>query len=361
VVLDGAMGITEAARGALWLREGEQLVVAASEGLGAPDVGVGRPVGSGEIGRIAVEGDVALIGDGPSGVCAPIVIRGERVGVLVVERASGSAPFSDREITLARLFAEQAAVAVANATSYERERLRVETLVDAAEQRSDFVARMVHDLRAPLAAASGYAQLIRDRSDRLSPDQLGTAVDGVLEQTERLGGMIGEVLTASSVEAGAEVRRDPVDLAVLLEEVAKVGMAAAEGRGDRREIAVRDGHEAGIVLADPEALRHVFTNLVDNAMKYSPSGTGIRLMVEDLGDAVEVHVVDRGQGIAEEDLPTLFERFRQADGRRSGVGLGLYIVRTLVRAHGGEVSVRSKLGAGTAFTIHLPRRPLTEG
>ncbi len=361
VVLDGAMGITEARRGALFLRRGDHLEVTFSQGPGAPEPGRRVPVGQGEIGKVAVEGDVTLTGDGPSGVCAPIIIRGERVGVLAVERDEGEGALADREVTLVRLFAEQAATAVANATRFEAERSRVEALVDAGESRSDFVARMVHDLRAPLSAISGYSQLIRDRREKLSEIQHQQALDGVVEQAARMRKMIDEVLSAASVEAGAEVRRLPMDLGEVLRDAAATGRAMAESRGDQRYVSV-EGDAPGVVHADRDSLRHVFTNLVDNAVKYSPAGSPVVLRVvseaEDVGDhEVVVQVVDRGIGIPDADLPHVFERFRQASNGRTGVGLGLYIVRTLVRAHGGEINVTSRQGEGSVFTVRMPRRP----
>jgi signal transduction histidine kinase len=106
---------------------------------------------------------------------------------------------------------------------------------------------------------------------------------------------------------------------------------------------------------DAEALRHVFANLLENAVKYSPPGSPIHVGLVREGDEVRVDVSDRGSGIPAQDLPHVFERFRQVSGtRRTGVGLGLYIVRTLVTAHGGRVSVDSEVGEGSTFTVSLP-------
>lgn len=355
VVLEAALELSEADTGAVLLRVGDVLTVAVSRGAQAPPAGAHVPVGAGPIGRVAEGGDVELTGDGPTGVCAPIIVRGRRVGVLAIQRTEGQAPFGDRDVSTVRLFAEQAASAVANANRFEQERARVAALVDAAEQRTEFVARLVHDLRAPLSAVNGYAQLVRDRDERLSGPQRRQALDSIVEQAARLGRMIDEVLSSTSVEAGASLRRDPVDLAAVLKATVETARAVVIGRQDDRSIELVDADTAGVVAGDPEALRHVFLNLVENAAKYSPEGAPIVVRVEDRADEVAVHVVDRGAGIPSDQLPHVFERFRQSSGGRGGVGLGLYIVRTLVQAHRGTVEVRSEEGSGSVFSVTLPR------
>lgn len=361
-LLRSAMELTTAATGAVFLRVRDQLTVAVSDGPRAPALGSTVRVGEGPIGRVALTGDPEVVGRAetngrrpPSGVSTPLVVQGRRVGVLAIERAPDAPAFTDAEVSTVMLFAEHAATAVANANRYEAERSRVETLADAAEKRTEFVATMVHDLRSPLVAMRGYAQLLRDRLDQLDATQRGTAVAGVLAQNERLERMIDEILASSSVEAGKDLRREPVDLATLLAETRDVLLSVTRAHADDRDIELRGADREAVVTGDPEALRHVFTNLVENAVKYSPAGSPVSIAIERGEDTVQVHVVDRGEGIAAEDLPHVFERFRQSTKPSSGgVGLGLYIVRTLVQAHAGRVSVKSEPGVGTVFTVTLP-------
>jgi signal transduction histidine kinase len=118
------------------------------------------------------------------------------------------------------------------------------------------------------------------------------------------------------------------------------------------------------LYGDATAIEHVLTNLLENAIKYSKPETTIRFSVEELGNEIHIKIADEGQGIEPEDLPFIFERFRQAPGNnkaRNSVGLGLYIVRSLVNAHGGRVWADSKLEQGTTFTVALPRRSENEG
>ncbi len=363
-LLRSAMDLTSASTGAVFLRVNQAVTVAVSAGPDAPARGRSLPLGEGPIGRVAVSGEPEVVGrhdgDGPpspSGVSAPLVVQGRRVGVLAIERGPESPAFTDAEVSTVMLFAEHAATAVANANRYEAERRRVETLVDAAEKRAEFVATMVHDLRSPLVAVRGYAQLLRDRLDRLNPDQRAKAFESMLNQSAHLERMIDEILASSSVEAGKEVRREPVDLAALLGDACEVIRSVVGARGDEREIELHGGAQAGVIVGDPEAFRHVFTNLIENAVKYSPAGSPVSVGVERDDESVRVHVIDRGRGIPAEDLPLVFQRFRQSTGGSAGVGLGLYIVRTLVQAHAGRVSVKSEPGVGTMFTVTLPLTP----
>ena len=117
------------------------------------------------------------------------------------------------------------------------------------------------------------------------------------------------------------------------------------------------GDEPVMVWGDQDALHHVFENLLENAVKYSPPGSPVEIELVREERAVVVAITDHGSGIADEDLPFVFERFRQSGPTSSGgVGLGLYIVRTLVQAHGGVVSVRSRVGEGSTFSVSLPVR-----
>lgn len=365
VLLRSALDLAGASTGAVFLRVGDHLTVAVAAGENAPGPGARIRVGDGPIGRVAMSGEPEIVGGGEgadgrrrsSGVSAPLVVQGRRVGVLAVERAPEAPAFTAAEVSTVMLFAEHAATVVANANRYEGERTRVEALADAAEQRAEFLATMVHDLRSPLSAMRGYAQLLRDRDDRLTGPQRSSALEGLHAQGGRLDRMIDEILASSSVEAGAELPREPVDLGAVLEEARRTLTSVAHGHGDGRVIELRDRENAGVVTGDPEALRHVFVNLVENAVKYSDPGTPVSIGVERGSDHVKVHVVDRGHGIAKEDLPYVFERFRQSSKPSAGgVGLGLYIVRTLVQAHGGRVTANSEVGTGTVFTVTLPIR-----
>lgn len=363
VLLRSAMELAGASSGAVFLRIREQLMVAVSTGEQAPSRGSHVAVGTGPAGRAVETGEPQVVGGGvrdgqrvPSGVCAPLVVKGRRVGVLAVERDRTAPPFGPTDVSAVVLFAEHAAMAVANASRFEQERSRVEQLVDAAEQRAEFTARLVHDLRSPLVSMLGYARLLRDRPEELGPERRDMAFESLFQQGDRLQNMIDEVLTSASAEAGAQMRREPVEIRDLLEEARKLGITLGATRSDARTIVVEGAEDAGVVWGDPEALRHILSNLVENALKYSTAGSPVTLRASRSDHEVRLSVADQGRGIDPDSLGHVFERFRQHGQGGGGVGLGLYIVRTLVQAHGGAVEVESELGEGSEFTVVLPVR-----
>lgn len=370
-LLSSALGLTRARTGSVLLKIRDELRVAVSSGPHAVARRTSLPLGTGDVGAVVVTGrpvvvDVAASGlpgvlepqaRASSAIIAPLVVSGNPVGALAIARGSGDPPFDDADLNTVELFAEHAATAVSNASRFERERSRVEQLVDAAEARSEFVARLVHDMRSPLVAMLGYSGILKDRFERMSAGQRSQAIDGLQLQGERLQRMIDETLRTTSTEAGAELDREPVDLSELLTECREVvTQATAALEGEAREVRFLGLGDPVVLNADGDALRHVFVNLLENAAKYSPPGAPIDVGVVRGDRTVSVHVSDRGAGIPADQVAHVFERFRRSQGSGSagGVGLGLYIVRTLVRAHGGDVQVDSTPGKGTTFTVVLP-------
>ena len=373
VILDSAFELTRARNGSVMLREADHLRVAVSSGADAAPVGSTARADQGLAGIAATEREPILVdgtvtegqvpgvstrrGKRGTAIVAPLIVADEPLGVLSLERSADAPAFSDLDLRSIGLFAEHAATAVANAQRFEQERHTAARLADVIEMRSEFVATMVHDLKSPLTAIIGFANMLRRRWDRLPDDKRDLAMENIEEQGKRLLSMIEEVLRSSSVEAGAELRREPIDLGELLDQLSHTVAAAAQGQeGVARDIEVEGTDRPLVVYGDDEALRHVFSNLLENAVKYSPAATPIEVELFRAGGQVHVRVCDRGEGIPETDLPYVFERFRQSGSGGAGVGLGLYIVKTLVTAHGGQVSVDSKEGVGTTFEVVLPVR-----
>jgi signal transduction histidine kinase len=202
----------------------------------------------------------------------------------------------------------------------------------------------------------GYAQILRKRAADLDSDQREEFFSIMARQGDKILRLIEELLQSSRIEAGAaKLRREPLDLRLIAKDVESGLSGLAKTHSLVFEVPESD---MGL-FGDPTALEHVLTNLLENALKYSQAGTEIRLTVEEDDSEILIKIADQGQGIDPEDLPHIFERFRQSgsQGRtRNSVGLGLYIVRSLVSAHGGRVWADSALGKGTTFTIALPRR-----
>ena len=295
-----------------------------------------------------------------SSMCAPLVAGGQLIGTLILS-ANGQRRFAEYDLRVLMLFAEQAAVAISNAQAYRRERESVERLAELDRMKADFVATVTHELKTPLTSLLGYATILRKRAVELPAAQREEFFDIMQRQGERILRLIEELLQASRLEAGApKLRREPLDLNAIAKEVEAGLSSMSKSHTIRFDVPDRD---LGL-YGDPTSLEHILTNLLENAIKYSAPGSEIRLAVQEDDTEVLIKVSDHGEGVDPEDLPHIFERFRQANGHgrtRTSVGLGLYIVRSLVTAHGGRVWADSTLGEGTTFTIALPRRASGEG
>ena len=223
---------------------------------------------------------------------------------------------------------------------------------------SEVISAVSHELRSPLTSVKGFTATLLNRWDRLDDETKKHLLTTINADADRLTRLIGELLDVSRIEAGRlELRTQPL-------QVPHVASVVAERHGsDSHILELNFESNFPTVVADADKVTQILTNLVENAIKYSPADTTIRLTAEEQGNEVHIKVADQGQGIEPEDLPFIFERFRQTTtgtGKtRNSVGLGLYIVRALVNAHGGRVWADSKVGQGTTFTIALPRRDAT--
>ena len=213
----------------------------------------------------------------------------------------------------------------------------------------EFTAMVTHELRNPLAGVKGYAQLLQRRGVYAEH-----AVDAIVNQASVLERLIGDLLDASRLQTGQlDLQRTQVDVVTEARQCAKHAQAQTEShliRVDAPEWPVE-------VYADRDRIGQVFSNLLTNAVKYSPDGGEILVQVENLGFEARVSVKDEGVGIAPEAVPHLFDRFYRATGVTDvarGLGLGLYITKGIVEAHGGRIEVESQPGRGSVFRFTLP-------
>jgi signal transduction histidine kinase len=222
---------------------------------------------------------------------------------------------------------------------------------DGEPTGAEVVATVSHELRSPLTSVKGYTSLLLNRWDRIADDQKKLMLEQVQHDADRVTRLITELLDISRLETGRLVlRRQLVDLPVMAAEV--VARLALVHDGLDCTIAFPD--DVPRVYADPDKLEQVLTNLVENAAKYG-SLEGIRIDGEMQAEAVSVAVTDRGEGILEEDLGRVFEKFFRRDhGRPTGTGLGLWISRGLVEAHGGRLTAEVAPGGGTSFRFTVP-------
>jgi signal transduction histidine kinase len=221
--------------------------------------------------------------------------------------------------------------------------------------KSSFVSMVSHEFRTPLAVILSSTELLRNHAARLSEEKQRTQMDNIIQSTQLMSGMIEEVLVLGKVEDG-RMSCTPVPLAladfaaVLVDE----GLSATK---NRCPIQLHIGPDLeDKALADPALLRHIFSNLISNAVKYSPEGSAVDFTITRAGTLAICTVKDRGIGIPEPDRARLFEAFHRASnvGQRTGTGLGLVIVKRCVDLHGGSISVDSIERAGTTVTVTLP-------
>ena len=229
-------------------------------------------------------------------------------------------------------------------------------LRDLETLRRDFVANVSHELRTPLASIRGFAETLRDGALE-DKENRAEFVEAIVKDAERLSALVEDLLDLSAIESGKRPpAREPVDLLALAREAASSLRLLAERRRVRIEIEGAPAPRA--VRADRGQLKQVLGNLLDNGIKFNREGGLVVVSVREAAGAVEVSVRDSGPGVPPEDLPRLFERFYRVDKARTsdvgGTGLGLSIVKHIVEAHGGSVSVDSRLGEGSVFRFTLP-------
>jgi len=229
--------------------------------------------------------------------------------------------------------------------------------------RRDFIANVSHELRTPLTSIQGYSETLLDTI----PENSGSTrefLEIIRKNTARMARLTEDLLTLARVESGeTRFETEPVPPAELLHDAEESFREIARGQGVDLEIL--DSHNGSgsaetlpLVLADREAIHQVFSNLIDNAMKYGRSGARIELGARTAQRGIEFYVRDFGGGISSEHLPRLFERFYRVDKARSresgGTGLGLAIAKHIMRAHGGSIRAESELNHGSTFVFTLP-------
>jgi signal transduction histidine kinase len=282
---------------------------------------------------------------------APITAGDRRLGVLVVYGPRASV-FADSDLELVCLLADQAAVILESRALIDAA-ARVQAREEAARLKDDFLSSAAHDLRTPLTTVLGQAQVLARRASRDGlPAPYLEGLDRLVREARRLSGLVRELLDASRVEQGQLVgEREAVDLVVVAHE-------ACERLTTEQHRCIVDA--AGPTVGEYDRLRvqQLLDNLVENAVKYSPDGGTVHVRVWCEGAEARVSVRDEGIGIPPDDVPQLFERYHRGanvdDRRFSGLGLGLYICRGIVDAHGGRIWAVSQPGRGTAMEVALP-------
>jgi signal transduction histidine kinase len=301
--------------------------------------------------RFPEEEEFVRLGLG-SRVAAPLLAGARATGMLSLLRR-GEDAFTSAEVELVGLLGRLVATAAQNIRVYQAERRTVDELRRLSTMRADFVSLVSHELRTPMASVIGSARTLQSRWRQLTPEQRDMFLALIADETDRLAELVGEVLDTSRIDAGTfSYSFSAVDLAGLVEEA----VAAAALGQDAVEIVAQIPRALPPVRGDGARLRQVLSNLVDNAVKYSPEGRSVEVRATTVNGRVVVDVTDQGGGIAPADQGLIFEKFGRVAGTsaKPGSGLGLYIARAIAEAHGGTLEVTSAPGLGATFTLLLP-------
>jgi PAS domain S-box-containing protein len=295
-------------------------------------------------------------------MCVPLLAHGRTLGAITLVAADSGRQYTAHDLALAEELAHRAAVAIENARLYREAQ-------EAVRAREVFLSVASHELKTPLTSLLGNAQLLQRRAQR--EQHLGERDQRTLklisDQALRLNRMITALLDLSRLQTGQlSIERAPLDLGRLTQRMIQEVQPAL----DSHTIIYRPPDEPLIIVGDELRLEQVIQNLIQNAIKYSPSGGQIDILVARRGERACVVVADQGIGIPPAALPRLFTRFYRASNANplhiSGMGVGLYVVKEIVTLHDGEVAVESQEGVGSTFTIWLPlaaaddRQPTTD-
>ncbi len=270
---------------------------------------------------------------------------------------------SPRRLELLGTLAAQLAAAIEKSSLHESLERRIRDLerqLAAVEKmnvlKSEYVSHVSHELKTPLTAIKAYVETLVAHHGDPNFSQAPEFLDIVSRETDRLIRIVGDILDVSRIEFGQRpLHRQAVRVSELVDEV--VRMLAPTF--DERDVAIRVDIPASLprMDADPDLMKQVLVNLLNNAVKYSPAGTTVTVRAEEAPVDVRITVEDEGIGIPADQLDSVFEKFFRVRDRRGmeGVGLGLAIVRNIVEQHGGTITVESEEGRGTRFTFTVPR------
>jgi PAS domain S-box-containing protein len=343
-------------------------------------------VGRGAIGTAAETGETVLVQDAssdprvyrvgdylsPSSLSVPIKVGERVIGVFEVEANVPNA-FDENDVMVMNTLSDQVAVAAENARLYAEAQQSRKAAEVASQAKSDFLANVSHELRTPLTSVLGFAKIIKkrlhdvifpvvvsdDRKVQRAIRQVGSNVDIIVSEGERLTALINDVLDLAKIEAG-KIKWDmqPVSVTEIIERAVAATAPLFESKPLKMVIEVEEGLPA--IVGDHARLVQVLVNLLSNAAKFTGEGS-VTCRARLAGDEIVVSVIDTGIGIATGDYEKVFERFAQVSDvltyKPQGTGLGLPICKNIVEHHGGRIWVESELGVGSTFTFVLPLAP----
>ena len=302
-------------------------------------------------------GEVTLVGapgePRPSGSAAalPLVSAAECLGALLLQAPQPGA-VDAALVTLLHEVADRVALCLAN-SRLRRDLAQLEDAHEAARLREELLAALSHDMQTPLAVLLGSIKALQAVDD-LAPKHRAGLYEGMARRGAQLRRLVEQFLDYSRLEAG-----HPIAVRPAMTDVAAAIAAVETDVGWRRPLEVDVDPDLPQAFVDPDRLDQVLSNLVSNAVKFSPAGAMVSILARATADTVEVEVADRGRGMSPGELEGVFEKFRRGAGTEdiAGTGLGLYVSRAVIEAQGGRITVESRQGEGSRFKVVLPRRP----
>ncbi|MDH4138559.1 MAG: ATP-binding protein [Anaerolineae bacterium] len=270
----------------------------------------------------------------------PLRVKDKVIGVLEVLNKIDDKEFTQDDIETLTILAAQAAISIENARLF---------------QQSDLLSEVVHELRTPLTSIRGYSKMLL-LAEGIDQEKKLEFTETIHREAVRLGQMVNDFLDLARLESGrTHIAQEPVDMGEVISETLAILQPQATER--QVSIALQVPETLPTLIGDPARLKQVMVNLISNAVKYNHEGGRVDIEVQVGEDEFNVAVRDTGRGIAEEDLPHIFEKFYRVDDPEQqikGTGLGLSIAKHIVQVHGGTINVQSVKGQGSTFAFTLP-------
>lgn len=286
-------------------------------------------------------------------LAVPLLRSGRALGALGIRSYDPTVRYTQEDAQMLALFADQVAAALTTVEAFGRQRHAVEQLERLNRAKSEFVSIVSHEFRTPLTGIQGFSEMMRD--EQLTLEEMREYAGDINKDSQRLNRMIDEMLDLDRMESGRmTIHPEPMDLnAVVTEAVNRVRPNAPN-----HTLSLDLQPDLPPIHADRDRLTQVASNLLNNAVKYSPTGGRVTVKTRAEGGEVRIEVRDEGLGIPRDALETIFERYSRVDSVATkdipGTGLGLPIVRQIVQLHGGRVWAESELGRGSVFYVVLP-------
>jgi signal transduction histidine kinase len=299
-----------------------------------------------------------------SALSLPLRVGDRCVGVLNVNRINHPETFREHHRDMLRLFAEHVGAVIDRAEVLERLSAHAHALestnlklAEMNRMKDVFLSTASHELKTPLTSVIAYSELLDEHGTTLTVEQRGEFLGRLQNEAQRLLALIEDILDLSRLETGKlTLRREPLSVNDVVRAATETARATAAKHGV--EVVATYGDGLPEIEIDEVKMRQVLVNLLVNAIKFSPEKGAVNLTTRREDDFVVIEVEDQGPGIRPEETTHIFELFgqglRQQDGKTSGLGIGLHLVKRITELHGGHVGVNSRPGAGSMFWVRLP-------